>query len=189
MSENEYQYKYYRQKYYDSCSEINGCEQRIYHLENERRQTVSRINQLRTDIRNTQTAAENLEVISKQEGDLNSRLSAVADRTDQAAVNFRKMAEASHIRSKNIADVYGDETAKTRNTLNSVWSTLTAKKNNLNTKLSSQQSDLKRADSQLQQIDSSIQGAKSDMSYWKQQKTNNYYNMEYYRKKMMQEEY
>lgn len=187
MAESEYWYNYYRQKYYDSCSEINNCDHHIYNLKNGRRQVVNKINQLKTDIRNTQEALSSLEAVIKKEGSISSKLAVVAEKTNQTAVNFSGMVKASDIQSKNIADVYGDEAAKTRNTLNNVWSILGSKKSNLNTSLSNLQADLNRADSDLQNIDSDMKRISADMSYWKQQKTSNYYNMEYYRRKMLQE--
>ncbi len=187
MNESEYRYKQYRQKYYDSCNEISNCDYHIYNLKNERRQMVNRINQLNTDIRNTQDALEGLDAVIRREGSLNDKLRDVADKTNQAAANFSGMVHASDVKSKNIIDVYGDETAKTQTTLNNVWDTLKSRKNNLNTRLAGLQAELNRTRSELQDADNRIRGLNSDMSYWKRQKSSNYYNMEYYRRKMLQE--
>lgn len=118
---------------------------------------------------------------------MNSRLAAVSGKTGQAADNFREMVHASEIVSKNITEVFGSETTKTKNALNGVWNTLKSKKSSVDTKLSGLQNDLNQANSNLQNIDGSIRQTNSSLSYWRQQKSSNYYNMEYYRRKMMQE--
>lgn len=187
MADNEYWYNYYRQKYYDSCTEISNCDNRAYNLKNQRQQAVNRINQLNTDISNTQTALEGVTAVIKSEGSLNNKLATVAQKTSQASVNFSGMVNSSDVKSKSLTDVYSDETTKTRNTLNNVLSTLKSRKTSLSTKLSNLKSALNRTNSELQNIDSDIRRVNSDMSYWRQQKSSNYYNMEYYRRKMLQE--
>ena len=187
MADNEYWYNYYRSKYTGSCNEINNCDNRIYNLNNQRKQTVNRINQLKTDIKNTQTALDGVTAIIKSEEPLNNKLVTVTNKTSQASVNFSGMVISSDVKSKDLIDVYSAETTKTKNTLDSVLSTLKTRKNELSTKLSNLQSDLNRANSELENIDSNIRKTNSDLSYWKQQKTSNYYNMEDYRRKMMQD--
>lgn len=187
MSDNEYWYKYYRQKYYDSCYEINNCNNRIYNLKNQRPQKVNTINKLNVDINNTQTALENLEEILKSETSFNTKLVAVENKTRDASVNFTGMVNSSNVKSKNLSEIYSEETTQTKNKLNNILSIFKTKKYNLSTRLNELRSNLSRANSDLQGIDSGIRKANSDISYWKQQKNSNNYNMEYYRRKMMQE--
>lgn len=187
MTDNEYWYKYYLQKYNDSCYEIYDCDYRIYNLKNQRQQKVNLINKLKTEMQNTQTAFDGVGSILKSEEKLNNCLVDVANKTSQASVNFTNMVNSSDVKSKSLTDVYSDETTKTKNVLNNVLSKLKLRKNNLRAKLSNLQTELNHANGDLQSIDSDIRRISSDMSYWKQQKTNNYYNMEYYRRKMMQE--
>lgn len=97
------------------------------------------------------------------------------------------MVEFSDNRIKNLTDVYSDETAKTKSIQNNVISTIKDRKNILSIKLSDLQNDLNRANAEIQRIDSDIKRLNSDIVYWKQQKTSTYYNMEYYRRKMMQD--
>lgn len=186
MSDSEYYYNYYRQRYYDSCSQISNCEHQIYNFKNQRQQVVNKINQLHKDIRDTQAALDGLNAVVQREGSLNSKLTVVENKTGQAASNFSGMVKASNIISKSITDVFGSETAKTKSALNRIWNTIKLKKNSLNTKLSNLQADLKQANNNLQNIDSNIRQSNSNLSYWKQKKSNNYYNMEYYRRQMMQ---
>ena len=93
----DYEACYYnaRNRYYNACSEISGCQNRVYDLKNQRRNTVNRINQLKADIRNTQTALNGMLHVLRSEDSLNRRLSAVADKTSQAAANFSAMVAAS----------------------------------------------------------------------------------------------
>lgn len=86
-----------------------------------------------------------------------------------------------------MTDVHSDETAKTKSTLNSVLSTLKSRKNSLSIRISNLQNDLNRANADIQRIDSDIKRINSDIVYYKQQKTSTYYNMEYYRRKMIQD--
>lgn len=187
MADAEYWYNYYRQRYYSSCTEINSCEYEIYNLKNERQKTVNIVNQLGTDIKNTQIAYDGLEETLKGEENINNGLNDVINKTSQASFNFSSMVEFSDNRIKNLTDVYSNEIRNTKNTLNNVISTVKARKNSLSTKLSDLQNDLNRANAEIQRIDSDIKRLNSDIVYWKQQKTSNYYNMEYYRRKMIQD--
>ncbi len=156
MSDSQYLYNYYRQRYYNSCSEINSCEHQIYNLNNERRRVVDRINQLNRDIRETRSALDSLKAVAQRESSLTSRLSAVSGKTGQAAANFSGMVHASDIVSKDITEVFGSETTKTKNALNGVWNTLKSKKSSVDTKLSGLQNDLNQANSNLKNIDGCI---------------------------------
>lgn len=189
MSDSEYYYNYFRQKYYDSCNQINNCQHQIYNLRNQRPQVVNRINQLNADIRNVQFAINGLHNAILREGSINNKLTAVVNKTEQAAANFREMVRASSINSKNLTDVFSSETAKTKNEINRVWNTLKSKKKSLDTRLSYLQAELRQKINKLQDIDRSIRQWNSNLSYWSGQKSSNYYNMEYYRGKMMQEAY
>lgn len=189
MSDSEYYYNYFRRKYYDSCNQINNCQHQIYNLNNQRPRVVNRINQLNAEIRNVQFAISGLHNSILREGSINSKLTAVANKTTQASDNFREMVRIGGINNKNLTDVFSSETAKTKNALNRVWNTLKSKKNILNAKLTNLQAELRRANSNLQNIDSSKRQYNANLSYWRGQKNNNYYNMEYYRRKMMQEAY
>lgn len=187
MADNEYWYRYYRQKYYNSCSEISNCDNRIYNLNNQRNQTVNMINQLRAEIYKTQLAIDDITQAINCEASLNSKLAIVESKTSQAAENFTGMVKSSSVNSKDLNDVYSNETAETKRTLNNVLGTLRTEKNNLNSKITDLQTNLNRLNGDLQSIDSDIRITNSDLLYWKQQKTSNYYNMEYYRRKAMQE--
>lgn len=88
MADNEYWYRYYRQKYYDSCSEISSCDNRIYNLNNQRNQIVNMINQVKTEINNTRRAIDDITEAIKCEESLNNKLSVVENKTSQASVNF-----------------------------------------------------------------------------------------------------
>lgn len=83
MADAEYWYNYYRQRYYSSCTEINSCEYDIYNIKIQRQKTVNTVNQLGTEIKNTQIAYDGLEKSLKREESLNNRFNDVANKTSQ----------------------------------------------------------------------------------------------------------
>lgn len=179
MEDNDW-YEYYKSKYSDSCTEISNCKSRISSLQDQRRQIVNRINQLKTDIKNTQTALDGVTEIIKSEGSLNDKLVAVSSKTEQASENFIQMVDSSEVISKDLTDVYSVETTNTKKTINSVISSLNTSKGILTEKLTNLKNDLNQANISLQNIDNDISRENSNLSDLKTQKTNNYYNMEYY---------
>ncbi len=70
MSENEYWYKYYKQKYYDAIYEVNRAENSVYNSRRQRQQTVNQINDLKSKIRNTQQAFDDIQNVIKSENAL-----------------------------------------------------------------------------------------------------------------------
>lgn len=48
----EYHYNNARNRYYNACSEVNGCRNRISGLYVQKQETISAINQLKTDMKN-----------------------------------------------------------------------------------------------------------------------------------------
>lgn len=73
--------------------------------------------------------------VVRHEDDLNSKFAAIMSETDDDSANFAGMAESSNVVSKNLTQVYGDETARTKSTLNTRKNTLNSKISGLNSKL------------------------------------------------------
>lgn len=122
----------------------------------------------------------------RDEDALNSKFSAVISKTDDASANFTGMAVASDVAGKNLTQVYGDETARTKSTLTDVMSTLNTRKNTLNAKISDLNSQLRAAENELQNIKNQISSTQADLAEWQRIRTNASYDMEYYRRKMLE---
>ncbi|MDR2157029.1 MAG: She9 / Mdm33 family protein [Clostridiales Family XIII bacterium] len=182
----EYYYNHAKSKYYNACQEINSCQNRINSLRSQRQKTIKRINQLGTDIKNNENALAQMERIVKKEESLKGKVLAISGKTGAAAVNFSGMVKSANVTGKNLSDVYGDETAKTKSTLNNVLSTLKTKKAALVAKLAELRSQKKSAEHELQHTESRIRSAESDLAEWKRVKTGASYDMEYYRRKMQE---
>ena len=182
----EYYYNNARNRYYNACSEINSCQNKLNDLRIQQQNTVNRINQLKTDIKDHENAYEQMVQVVWHEDGLNSKLAAVMNKTDDASANFIGMAVSSNVVSKNLTQVYGDETARTKSTLSDVMSTLNTRKNTLNAKISDLNSQLRAAENQLQNIKSQISSTQADLAEWRRIKTNASYDMEYYRRKMQE---
>ncbi len=182
----DYEACYYnaRNRYYNACSEINGCENRVYDLKNQRRNTVNRINRLKADTRNTQTALNEMAHVLKSEDSLNRSLSAVADKTSQAAVNFSTMVAASDVKSRDLTNVYGNEAARTKTELENILSTLKTRQKGLEDRLADLQNQLNSAKSELDDIDAQIRATESERRSWESVRRSAANDMEYYRRKM-----
>ena len=92
------------------------------------------------------------------------------------------MASSSSVANKSLSSVYSSESMKSQNTLNNIFSNLRNKKNTVNNKISELE------ESELQDINSGIDTACSAASDWRNVRRNASYDMEYYRRKMYEEE-
>lgn len=81
---------------------------------------------------------------------------------------------------------YGDETARTKSTLTDVMSALNTRKNAVNAKISDLNSQLRAAENELQNIKNQISSTQADLAEWQRIRTNASYDMEYYRRKMLE---
>ena len=181
-----YESSYYsaRSRYYNACSEINSCQNRLVELKNKRQQKIKQINQLKTDIKNHQEALASVTQILKSETPLNTKLSGIVNKTGNAAANYISMVNASNVVSKDISDVYNNEMTTTKNTLRSIIDNLTAKKNELNTKILDLQAQLRRAETELEDIENKIRSTEASLQDWRRAKSNASIDMEYYSRKM-----
>ena len=93
------------------------------------------------------------------------------------------MASSSSVANKSLSSVYSSESMKSQNTLNNIFSNLRNKKN-----ISELEENINRAESELQDINSGIDTACSAASDWRNVRRNASYDMEYYRRKMYEEE-
>lgn len=184
MEAYESNFYYYRRKYYDACGEINACESRIYNYKQERKATVKAVNQLQSDIKKTDTAIEKLTDVLSMEESIQTKMLAVQEKTETAAANYTAMVSASDVVSKNLSDVYSTEMAQTRSTMSGVIQTVRTRKNNLDASVADMRANLNEANQYIENLDSQIHTQEGNLSYWKQEKKNAYYNADYYRRKL-----
>lgn len=180
----EYYYDTARSKYYNACSEINSCENKIIELESQRRQLVNDINELKAGKKNNQKALDVMGKLVQKDTNLYDKLSKVTTDTDLASENFKGMVAHSDVSNKDLNDVYSNEAAKTKDVLNNVFETLKTKKNALSTDIDELENKLQNAESSLDDIKNRIGETKSERQEWKRIKKNAAYDMEYYRRKM-----
>lgn len=180
----EYYYNNAKNRYYNACSEINTCQNRINELRGQESQKVNQINQLSSDIRNNREALEGLEQIIRIDPVLNEKLVKVNQHISQAAVNYSGMVSSSNVVNKNLDDIYND--GNTKHTLNGILENLKIRKNNVATRVEELQNNLQRANSDLQEIQNAIRSTESSLQDWQGVKTNASIDMEYYRRKMNQ---
>lgn len=173
-----------RNRYYNACSEISSCQNRISDLKIQRQQKINLINRLKTDIKNHQEALEGVSQIIKNDEKMNTKILDVTNKTGQASVNYIGMVTSSDVTSKDLNEVYNDEMTGTKSTLNSIFENLKSKKSNLEAKIIDLQNQLRQAEAELQDINDRIAATESSLQDWKRAKTNASYDMEYYRRKM-----
>ena len=186
----DYEYYYYesRNRYYDACSEVTNYENRANELRSQRQQKISYINQLKADLRKHQNASTDLNTAINKDSELQGDLSKITSNVNLASENFGSMASSSSVTNKSLNSVYSTESSKTNNTLNSIFSTLRSKKTTVDNKVSELQQSINRAESELQDIESGISSADSAASDWRNERWNASFDMEYYRRKMYEEE-
>jgi len=183
----ESSYSSARNRYYNACSEINRCENRISELKTQRQQKINQINQLKTDIKNHQEALESVTQIIRNEESLNAGFLGITNKTSDATDNFCGMVISSDVTNKNLTEVYNCETTRTKSTLTNIFDNLRAKKNELTNKITDLQNQLRTAESELQDIESAIRTTELSLQEWKRVKSNASLDMAYYRRKMNEE--
>ena len=180
----EYYYNNARTRYYNACTEITNCENRLGGLNTQRQQKINQINQLNTEIKNGQDALEGVgQTIQSEEG-LHDKILGVTNKTSEAAANYCGMIEASDVTSKNLDEVYGDETTNTKRTLDSILESLKTKKGTLETEIEELQSQLRTAEADLLDIDNKISSTQTSIQDWIRARSSASIDMEYYYRKM-----
>lgn len=186
----DYEYYYYesRNRYYDACSEVTNYENRANELRSQRQQKLSYINQFKADLRKHQNASTDLNTAINKDSELQGDLSKITSNVNLASENFGSMAKSSSVANRSLNSVYSTESSRTKSTLNSIFSTLRNKKTAIDNKVAELQDSINRAESELQDIESGINSANSAASDWRNERWNASFDMEYYRRKMYEEE-
>ena len=182
----EYYYNNAKRRYYNACSEINYCENRINELNRQKWCKLNEINQINSQIRNVEQALSGIEQMVKKDAGLSQSFLKITNTTNEAANNYMRMISSDNISNKNLNDVYRNETNSTKKILEGIFETLRNKKNALNTRISELKSELQRANNEYQSFDSSIRATEADKQDWKSVKRSAAYDMEYYRRKMQE---
>lgn len=177
-----------RSRYEDACVGINNCNRRIYDLENQRRNKINQINQLNTDIKNTQTALDGVKKLVNGEERLNQAVTAVSNTTNEASGNFKHMVEDSNVCTKDLNVVYGDEMSRTKAAVGNIMNTLKAKQAELTNRLNNLKTQLNIAKNDLQNIENQLRTEKSNLQSLENSKRNAANDMEYYSRKIQEEE-
>jgi chromosome segregation ATPase len=184
----ESEYSSSRSRYYNACSEINSCNNRLRELEMQKQQKIMEINKLETDIKNHEEALSDVEKMLQSDGNLNQDISNINNKTDQAADNFIGMIKASDITSRDLRDVYSNEIEKTKGTLSSIIDGLKTRKTTLSNKIEELKGKLRIAKAKLEDIKASIRSTESSLRDWQSVKSSASIDMEYYSRKMSEED-
>ena len=105
-----------------------------------------------------------------------------------ASENLLNMAIASSVQNKSLSSVYSAESSKTQNTLNNIFSSPGNKNKAVENKISELQESILRAESELRDIEAGIRSAESAASDWRNVRRNASCDMDYYRRRMQEEE-
>lgn len=175
-------------RYYNACSEINSCNNRLRELEMQKQQKIKEINKLETDIKDHEEALSGVEKMLQSDSNLNQDISNISNKTDHAADNFIGMVKASDIKSKDLRDVYSNEMAKTKSTLSGIIDGLKTKKTTLTNKIVELKEKLRIAKANLEDIKARIKSTESSLRDWQSVRSSASIDMEYYSRKMSEED-
>ena len=184
MEDYEEQYRRYRSRYYDACDNVNACQRTIAAYQEQRRQTVNKINELNTNIKKICDAISDMKKVLNRQSNVTDQLAKVSKKVSLASDNYSSMVSSSDVSIKSLDNIFSSEAAKTKASIRNIFETVTTRKTNLENTLSEREAQLKNAKNELDNIDRCIRQTKSNLSDWKVYKTNNYYQMEYYKRKM-----
>ena len=182
----EYYYNNAKSRYYNACSEINDCDNRINDLNRQKWRKLNEINQINSQIRNVEQALSGIEQMVKKDAGLSQSFLKISNTTNEAANNYMRMISSDNISNKNLNDVYRNETNNTKKILDGIFDTLRSKKNALNARITELKSELQKANNEYQSFDSSIRATEANRQDWRTVKRSAAYDMEYYRRKMQE---
>ena len=168
---------------------VNNRLDRIYELENQRRSVIHLINQLHAELRNAKEALDGVINLVKGEESLNQSITDISKATEEASEAFRHMAESSSINSKDLSTVYGDEISKTKEIAREIMDTLRKRQDEMINRVHDLEIRLDRACNELQDIENRLRAEKENLNNLERSKRNAANDMEYYRRKSMEEEW
>ena len=184
MPDYEYYYRLYRRKYNDACEVISSCDRKIYELQQGYNNASRAINALNAKIRNMERAENSLEEVIRRETPINTKITTVSNKIQQAAVNYSGMVSSSAVANKDLDTVYGEGIRTTQTTISKVFDAVKAKKVILTNNLSNLRKDLCNKQQELDNINAQIRRQKSNRDSWTRQRLAYYHNMEHYRRMM-----
>lgn len=185
----EWEYDNSRSRYENACNEINSCNCRIYELENQKRSVIHEINQFHAMLRNMNEAFNGVTNLVKGKDSLNQSITDISKATEEASEAFRHMAESSSIDSKDLSAVYGDEISQTKAIAQEIMDTLKKSQNELVNRIHSLEIRLDHAYNDLQDIENRLRAEKMNLENLERSKRSAANDMEYYRRKSMEEEW
>jgi len=182
----DYYYSNAQSRYYNACSEISSCQNRINDLKNQKQKKITQINELVYEIKNHEAAYDQMSLIVECDDSINAKILDISNKTSFAADNYISMVNSSTVTSKNLTDVYSDEMAQTKQTQENIFTSLNTKKTALSVEITDLKSQLRTAESDLEDIKNCIRSTESSLSDWQRNKSNAACDMEYYRSKMQE---
>ena len=186
--DNEYYYNQARNRYYDACSGINECENRANELTQQKNQLLAELNSLNAELARNKTALNDLINIIGREDDLNSSLTTVVNDTDEASTNFGGMADASDTPDVDLNNVFGDEMTSTKSTLTGAMDDFKAKKTMVENRIAELEAAIRDTENRIADTEQAIRIAKANADAWRSTKYNASMDMEYYRRRMNEED-
>ena len=186
---NEELYWNAKRRYNNACYEITNCNNRISALENNKQHLTNQINQLEADLKKANKAFDQIRKILDREETLNEKIQSVETKTQEASVNFTAMVDASDITSKNLSELYGEESRQTRLKVDAIMATVREKSSMLSTEVEKLERSLNTANQDYDATKQQLRSTKSEVSDWERIKQNASYDMTYYRRKLEQEGY
>lgn len=185
----DYESSYYsaRNSYYNACSQINSCQNRISELKAKKQRLINRINELKADIKKHEAAQKKLDKAIKEESTLTDSAANVSRKIAPVATGYSGMVDSSQTTAKDLSQIYGDEMTQVNQKITSAMQTLHSKSTALTQKIADLKQQLSTAESDLEEIKRQIRNAESELADWKCAKRNSSLNMEVNRKLMMQD--
>ena len=184
MQDYEELYREARRKYDYACDQINAYNGLIAGAQEQRKNKVNRINELNGSTKKIRAAIDDLKEVLKREEKVTEKYKKVVKEIDAASDNFSSMVDDSEVSNRSLNDVFSAEASGTKSAIENVFQTVRERKGTLESNLEEQKQELQRAKEDLSDIDSNIRYYKNERDAWKRIKTNNYYNMEYYKRKI-----
>lgn len=186
----DYQYYYNeaRNRYNNACYEYNQCTNTINALEVEVSNKKSLIAFLNSEIKKNKSALKGVNTMLGQEDSTERMFSNVKDKVKEASDNYGKMASHDGVSSKDWTEVFADETSQTGTMIKNTFSDLENAKKIIEQAIEDLEKQKKTAQDELESLKEDIKSEKSDRSHWNGVKRNAAGDMDYYKRKMEEED-
>lgn len=181
-------------RYNEACYYRNACYYKGQGLQTQKRLKISEINNLNMQLNEHKEALSQVKKLKKYDDDIDKDIMNICYYTGVVSDIYKAMIVYDVVyvyndtKPTNLTDVFDDEVKETIETMDSIFESFNTAQKSLNEKIETYKKQIKTAKEELKEIEKDIKNNDRDYDDWGKKKTSASYDMEYYKRKMEEEE-